>query len=75
MMQGGENDEAISIYALQMQARRLLRRPAGAGLLAMTIPSFFNSPVGEGYCGFGFRFRYTCITLAKATSPCKIYLT
>lgn len=25
-MRGGEHDEAISIYALQMQARRLLRR-------------------------------------------------
>jgi len=25
-MQGGEHDEAISIYALPMQARRLLRR-------------------------------------------------
>ncbi len=42
-MQGGENDEAISIYALAMQARRLLRRPATAGLLAMTIPRSFNS--------------------------------
>ena len=42
-MQGVEHDEAISIYALQMQARRLLRRPAVAGLLAMTTPSFFNT--------------------------------
>jgi hypothetical protein len=44
VMLGVEHDEAISIYALPMQARRLLRRPATAGLLAMTIPRFFNSP-------------------------------
>ena len=45
MMQGVEHDETISIYTLQMLARRLLRRPAPAGLLAMTIPRFFNSPI------------------------------
>ncbi len=34
-----------SRFALsQIQARRLFRRPAPAGLLAMTIPRFFNSP-------------------------------
>jgi hypothetical protein len=47
-MHGAEHDEAISIYALSMQARKLLRRPATAGLLAMTIPRFFNSPIREG---------------------------
>jgi hypothetical protein len=50
-MQGVEHDGAISIYALQMQARRLLRRPTTAGLLAMTIPRFFNSPVMVGELG------------------------
>jgi hypothetical protein len=53
-MQGVEHDEAISIYAIQMQARRLLRRPAIAGLLAMTIPRLFNSPKALGHGGAEF---------------------
>ncbi len=44
MLYGVEHDEAISIYALAMRARRLLRRPAPAGLLAMAIPRFFSDP-------------------------------
>ena len=50
VMPGVEHDEAISIYALHVQARRLLRRHSPSPispaltLLAMTIPRFFNIP-------------------------------
>jgi hypothetical protein len=47
-MLGVENDEAISINPLQMRVRRLLRRPAPAGLLAMTIRKFFYTPQRKG---------------------------
>jgi hypothetical protein len=58
-MPGMEHDEAIPIYALQMRARRLLRRPATAGLLAMTTPRFFNSP----------KNRRTAINVAVLVCP------
>jgi hypothetical protein len=54
VIQGVEHDEAISIYALAMLARRLLCRPAIAGLRAMTIPRFFNSPEALGHGGAEF---------------------
>jgi hypothetical protein len=50
VMQGVEHDEAISIYALQMQARRLLRRHYPSPLSPTLTPrndnsQVFNSPI------------------------------
>ena len=44
-MQGVEHDEAISIYALQMQARRLLRRHYPSALPLTLTPRNDDSEV------------------------------
>jgi len=44
-MQGVEHDEAISIYALQMHARRLLRRHYPSPLSPTLTPRNDNSEV------------------------------
>jgi hypothetical protein len=45
LMWGGEHDEAISIYALQMRARRLLRRHFPPHLPPTLTPRNDNSEV------------------------------
>ena len=45
MTQGVEHDEAISIYALQMQARRLLRRHCPSPLSPALTPRNDDSEV------------------------------
>ena len=44
-MLGGEHDEAISIYAFQMRARRLLRRHCPSRLSPTLTPRNDNSEV------------------------------
>ena len=63
MTQGVEHDEAISIYALHMQARRLLRRHSPSPLSPALTPRNDNSEVfqqrHEG--GSGIDLQATCL--------------
>ena len=52
-MWGGEHDEAISIYALQMQANRLLRRHCPSPLSPTLTPRNDNSEAFQQSQGDG----------------------
>jgi hypothetical protein len=60
MMQGVEHDEAISIYVLQMQARRLLRRHCPSPLSPALTPRNDNSEAFQQSPGWGRASRLIC---------------
>jgi hypothetical protein len=59
-MQGVEHDEAISIYAQQMQARRLLRRHCPSLPTPTLTPRNDNSDVFRQSLSYGADERTPC---------------